>query len=719
MKIFSIALKIIIFGIVFSQYNINTDCLAKEIIFASGEETGVYNQIGNGIVKIIEKRFPDKKVIVLNTKGSVENAKLIKTKTVHLALIQNDIAYYFCEGKRIFDFPSTEMKGVASLYTEAIHIITKEKSNIKNIKDLKNRKVAVGLLGSGTEFHARIILNSVALDYNDIEEQFMGLEDALDCFIKNEIDVVFFTGGIPVPAIEKIAEEQNIRFLGINTTVIKKLRDAYPYFISTTMPVSSYNNQYKEITTVGVRVLLVANRLVNSDFVFGTVDALFKEKEILQAAHRVGGTIILKDSLKGMTIPLHQGAERYYEKQRMPKANLTKPIFHILIGLLCAGILILIVKNYHFISTLLRKYTNIKMLLILLIIFACSGIGMFFFEHKVNENFSTLSESYWSIIVYVLSGFEDRPPITTGGRFMSVVVFIFSLSLFGIVTGKIASFFIINKLGGKKMPKNLKDHIVICNWNERGDKLVKELYKGAPEKQIIVITTSEIKEEKLIGGKEYENIIFIYGDPSLHSVLKNQMLHLAKSVVILADDRSSDPDAISVLISLAITKICEAEKMKKPHIVAEAINHKKVEHLKDAGVDEIICSVDYGLGILAQSALYEKLSDAYQQLLSYSSSTNELYVITGKEIPDEIIKNQMTFEEASEYFIENRDPQNPVILIGVRRNIKGENKIILNPILHWQGPEDEKFERFREGDALIFLSYEKPIFRKQIGQHME
>ena len=46
------------------------------------------------------------------------------------------------------------------------------------------------------------------------------------------------------------------------------------------------------------------------------------------------------------------------------------------------------------------------------------------------------------------------------------------------------------------------------------------------------------------------------------------------------------------------------------------MNHRKSQHLKDAGVDEVVCAMDYGLGILAQCALHAKLSDAYNHLLT-------------------------------------------------------------------------------------------------------
>ncbi|MCD5383424.1 NAD-binding protein [candidate division WOR-3 bacterium] len=147
--------------------------------------------------------------------------------------------------------------------------------------------------------------------------------------------------------------------------------------------------------------------------------------------------------------------------------------------------------------------------------------------------------------------------------------------------------------------------------------MVKELHKpqAEPKTEIVIVTDREINEAELRKNKAYERVFFIRSDPILHYVLKASRVNLAKSVVILANEESPDPDANSALIALAIIKLCNTGP--RPHIVTEAINHRKIEHLRDAGVGEVICATDYGLGLLAQCALHAKLSTVYNNLLSY------------------------------------------------------------------------------------------------------
>ena len=403
-----------------------------------------------------------------------------------------------------------------------------------------------------------------------------------------------------------------------------------------------------------------------------------------------------------------------------------------------------IIKYRYLITRIIRRNIYIKLLLIFTALFIVGTFGTYLFEKEVNENFMNFYQGLWSSIVY-LSGFEDMGPVTLGGRTASLLIFVASICILGSIAGSFASIFM--KRSEVKMPKDIKKHIVICNWSEKGERIIRELHSSVavPDVGIVVISKKRPFNEQDLRRNypnEYSNVEFRESDPTLHSSLKGVNAHLARSVIILADDNDPDPDANSALIALAVNalwrqrvgeevskrvetnaedeekgepeaRIRRRGKFKKPYIVAEAINHRKMEHLKNAGVDEMICATDYGIGILAQCALQEKLSDAYQQLLTYTGETNELYLVEYGEVPKKLwekLKGK-SFGEAADLFNKNRDSDNPVVLVGVKRN----DKVILNPKKSWRpkrGEEKKKFEEFEKGDSLIVMAFEYPNLSK-------
>lgn len=331
------------------------------------------------------------------------------------------------------------------------------------------------------------------------------------------------------------------------------------------------------------------------------------------------------------------------------------------------------------------------MLCLLLAVFFFSAV---FIVYRF-ENTDDILDAFRIVFVLFLGEYENFGPKTVIGKVISIVSLLIGVAVVATFIGKMASLFVHLK-GEIKMPTALDSHIVICNWNDRGDRIVREIHSplGSPETELVVIAQQEIDEEPLRVNPEYEKVFFVRSDPTLHSVLKKARAHLAKSVIILASDECSDPDAVTALIALAISKL-EKELPRKPHIVAEVINHKKTQHLLDAGVDEWICSADYGLGIIAQCALYGKLSDVYQQLLTYSKETNEIYIVEGDRYPEGFVG--LSFAELSRTIDEHRNPDDPVILIGVKR----DERVILNP-------RAGEFDALRKDDSLIVVSFDQP-----------
>jgi len=108
------------------------------------------------------------------------------------------------------------------------------------------------------------------------------------------------------------------------------------------------------------------------------------------------------------------------------------------------------------------------------------------------------------------------------------------------------------------------------------------------------------------------------------------------------------------------------------------------------------CAVEYGSSILAQCTIFPKLTQVYHDLLTYGENTCEFYLIPEEKVPPELYGK--TFAEAIEFFAKNRDPNNPIILVGIKR----EGKIVLNP------KGDSDFNLIKKGDNLIVIAYTWP-----------
>lgn len=665
------------------------------VYLGTGNVSGVYYPLGNAIKEAIEKGIPNLEVEVLSTKGSVDNIQLLDSNEIQLALVQSDTAYNYNNGTERFLMPSEKICGITALYTESIQIVARRDAIIREFRDLRGRRVRTGSAGDGRS-NANNILGVAGFSSSDIIEKRLNFAESTESLLDGSIDVAILTAGIPTPAIVDIADKANL--ISIPKGIAARVQEVYPYYIYTSVPPKTYPGQKENIMTLGVRALLVVRTDMDTELVYRITTAIFENLQILKEKHPAGAHVSLETADVGMSISFHPGAKQYFEEN---VSHILKYLPNLLALFFCIILLTFLLVHKKFLSPRLRRSVRFRTFSILFCICGLTAIALFFCEQNVNENFQTWLETIWSIIVYLGSGFEDRAPITLFGRIVSVIILLVSVVLGGAIIGEFVTIFMKKEI---KMPNDIQKHFLICNWNERGDRVISELHatQASPNTEIVVITERDVNEEELRKSKIYDNVYFVKSDPILHSVLKASKIKSVESIIILADEQSPDPDSKSGMIALAIRSLCKTNK--KPHVVAEAMNHRMVRHLRDAGVDEVICSSDYGLGILAQCALHSKLSVIYDDLLTYSGETNEIYIVNEGNYPEFFVGK--TFGECANIINSNRHDENPSILLGIRK----KDKVVLNPRKN-KSKSISKYDLIEKGDSLIVMAFEPPNLR--------
>ena len=250
------------------------------------------------------------------------------------------------------------------------------------------------------------------------------------------------------------------------------------------------------------------------------------------------------------------------------------------------------------------------------------------------------------------------------------------------------------------MQLDVSDHIVICNWNERGERVVRELHhaEGKPEVDIVIVDSEILNERDIKRLPGSHRIYCVQKDPMQYGTLKIARVDMADTVIVLADYQRPDPDAKSAMIILALLGEC---KKRHPHIISEVVNSDNGQYLRDAGANETVCTTDIGVGILAHSVVNSQLSAVYEDLFTYTLEGNEIYIVPEESYPDSFVGK--TFAECQQILNLDRNPQNPAILLGIRRR----DEVLMNPRRHtWE--TDDGGCLIEKGDGLIVLAYFAP-----------
>ncbi|MCP4450861.1 MAG: TAXI family TRAP transporter solute-binding subunit, partial [Planctomycetes bacterium] len=640
------------------------------IRLATGSRTGVYFPLGHGIKKAVEDTFPDILIEVVETSGTLDNLRLLDNEQVDMALVQNDSAYYFSHGEAMFNLPSSKALAVASLYTEIIQVIATKKSNIQYLNQLKGRRVRTGSPPDNIANSATLMFSLDGWEATDLTDIRCKFGEARDMLFDNSLDAAFVTAGIPTPLlttrIDGISLLDYVNFVPINEGLANRLIRRFPYFVYTEIPGNTYDFQDKAVKTVGVRAILVARKdfeqaliqgkEVPPNFIRSLTRIIFEQSDVITQDHGVPGVDLskyqfsLSQGLDGILdhrmqpiIPVHPQSWAFYMENGLLKKDFFDHLPTIVWSCLLVVIAGYVIKYRAVIRYIMQRHMHLKLFVIFVFLFILGTLAMYFCERYNNTSFETLGESFWSITIYMLSGFEDRYPVTWPGRVISILIFILSVFFFGAVAGRFAAAFLRRE--EIKMPRDVSNHIVICNWNERGKRIVAELRhpEGKPDAEIIIIDDKLLNEEELLNTTSFRKIHCIHKDPSRHGTLRAARVKSADTIIILSDDQTPDPDAKSAMIILALLREC---KNKKPHIITEVVNSENSQHLQDAGANETICTTDVGIGILAHCAVNKQLSDVYKDLLTYTFEGNELYIIPRERFPDSFVGK--TFSECAQ-----------------------------------------------------------------------
>jgi uncharacterized protein len=295
-----------------------TGCAPQKtnLILATGGTSGTYYPFGGAIAQIFNTKVANMNVTAQSTGASVENLKLIGKKEAELAIVQNDTTDYAYNGLEAFkDGKIENVRAIGTLYPEVIQIVASVDSGINTLTDIKSKKFSVGAPGSGVEANARQILDTLGMTYNDFTANYLSFSESSDSFKDKHIDGFLFTSGIPNAAIQDITATSELKFISISDDVIKTLIEKYPFFTEYVIPAGTYKGQTADVKTVAVNATLVVGAEVSEKVVYELTKALFENQADLASAHAKGKLLSIESAVKGISVPFHPGAEKYYKEK--------------------------------------------------------------------------------------------------------------------------------------------------------------------------------------------------------------------------------------------------------------------------------------------------------------------------------------------------------------------------------------------------------------------
>ena len=303
----------------------SADAAQKFISIGTGGVTGVYYPTGGAICRLVNKSRKEHGIrcSVESTGGSVYNINTIRAGELDMGVAQSDWQYHAYHGTSKFkdQGPFKELRAVFSVHAEPVTIVARKDANVKQVMDLKGKRVNIGNPGSGTRASWEVMADALGFgsDALALATEFKSSEQS-QALCDNKIDAFFFLVGHPSGSIKEATTSCEANMVVVDGPAIDKLVADAPYYRKATIPGGMYTGTPKDTATYGVGATFVSSTKTTDDTVYAVVKAVFENFDTFKKLHPAFAHLKKEEMVKdALSAPLHGGAAKYYKEAGLIK----------------------------------------------------------------------------------------------------------------------------------------------------------------------------------------------------------------------------------------------------------------------------------------------------------------------------------------------------------------------------------------------------------------
>lgn len=297
------------------------------IAIGTGGPTGVYFATGNAICRLIHKEAAEGRKTgrkhgircsAPSTGGSTYNIGQIAEGELDFGVVQSDWQYHSFKGDapdQVTPFP--KLRSVFSVYSEPFQLIVGKGTKIEKFEDLKGKRVNIGNPGSGQRGTMEVLMAAYGMTTDDfkVATELTSTEQS-NALCDGKIDAYGYTVGVPNAGVAVATDGCDAEIVSLDGEVEKKLVADRPYYAFATIPAGTYKTTDQDVSTFGVMATFVTSEDMDEQVVYEVTRAVMENIDDLRKLHPAFAHLEPKEMMtKGLSAPLHPGAEKYYKEK--------------------------------------------------------------------------------------------------------------------------------------------------------------------------------------------------------------------------------------------------------------------------------------------------------------------------------------------------------------------------------------------------------------------
>lgn len=296
---------------------------AADVVFSSGPTGGSWIPMAAATAQVVKKRFPEVNVQV-EPGAALVNMEKIRSDKADLGWSMTTVLSDARNGSGVFKGKQTDKPlYVANYYPNVWQLVVPADSEIKSVKDLRGKAVALPARGNTSLADGwELLLKVNGMSLNDLGTKSYGPVSSNGEAMRNRqaLAAGWFTV-VPASFVLDVGSSMKLRMIPVSDEELASLRKLNPGFARYVVKSGTYAEQGipGEVTTFQSPTILIASSKTSEETVYKITKAIVEGRAEFAAIVKAMTGVTAAQMAENFGMPYHPGAARYYKEAGLIK----------------------------------------------------------------------------------------------------------------------------------------------------------------------------------------------------------------------------------------------------------------------------------------------------------------------------------------------------------------------------------------------------------------
>lgn len=282
------------------------------ISIVTGNTGGSFYPVGVGLAKVLSDAGMQ---AAADVGGGNSNILTVSNGDATIGFTFSPTVVFAEKGEEPFTEEYTNLKGIATLYTNVTHIAVTEDSGVTTVEGLEGQPFASQPLSAGSATFFRMILEANGLTEDDLEIVVRGGPAQGAQAVRDRRAIGFqATAGYPNASFTEAFLAVPMTLLDIEDATFQAINEKNPGLTRAQIPAGTYEGLDEPVNSIGASTVLVVNEDMPEEDAYQIVKAMIENLEQLQAVHGSVRNLTVEEMSNVAGVEMHPGAARAYRE---------------------------------------------------------------------------------------------------------------------------------------------------------------------------------------------------------------------------------------------------------------------------------------------------------------------------------------------------------------------------------------------------------------------